>query len=171
MSVDQQSEPEHDGGALPRSVLFPLGALCFGILAQLWATQPVWGDLPLMAITSFVFLCYTSCFHESAHHTLSNSEWFSVIVGRCLGTLMYTPYSTYRESHIRHHACLNKPTDFELWPYSNPNAPLWFRWAFVWLNLLLEFITSLMVYGRTYLSKSSPIRKTEIRRTIAREYV
>ncbi len=173
MTTDRQSEHEHehDGGALPLWVLFPLGAVCLGVLAQPWATQSVWIYLPLMAITAFVFLCYTSCFHETAHHTLSNSQSFSVIVGRTLGTLMFTPYGTYRESHIRHHAYLNKPTDFELWPYSDPAAPLWFRRCFVWLDLLLGFIVSPLVYGRTFLSKTSPIRRPELRRTIAWEYV
>ena len=164
-------EPEHDGGTLPLYVLFPLGAVCLGVLAQPWATQSVWIYLPLMAATAFVFLCYTSCFHETAHQTLSNSERFSVIVGRALGTLMFTPYTTYRESHVRHHAYLNKPTDFELWPYSDPNASLWFRRCFVWFDLLLGFLVSPMVYGRTFLSKTSPITKPEIRRSIVREYV
>jgi fatty acid desaturase len=124
MTTDHQPAPEHDGGALPLCVLFPLGALCLGIFAQPWATQSVRVYLPLLAVTSLVFLCCTSCFHETAHQTLSNSTWLSVIVGRCLGTLMFTPYLTYRKSHIRRHIYLNKPTNFELWPCSNPNVSL-----------------------------------------------
>lgn len=165
------SDSEHDGGALPLYVLFPLGVVCLTLIAQPWATASLVDYLPLLAATSFVFLCYTSCFHETAHLTLSNSERFSVLVGRILGTLMFTPFTTYRESHIRHHAYLNKPTDFELWPYSDPNSPLWFRRIFVWLDLLLGFVTSPMVYGRTFLSAKSPIRKPEIRRTIVGEYL
>ena len=170
-STDVQSENEHDGGALPLYVLFPLGAICLGLLAQPWVTQSVFTYLPVMALTAFVFLCYTSCFHETVHQTLNDSESFSIIVGRILGTLMLTPYTTYRESHIRHHAYLNKPTDFELWPYSDPNVSLRFRRGFVWLDLLLGFITSPIVYGRTFLLQTSPIRNPAIRRTIVREYV
>lgn len=169
--MSTEYESEHDGGSLPLYVLFPLGIVCLWALAQPWATQSVWTYLPLMAVTSFIFLCYTSCFHETAHQTLSNSKWFSVFVGRILGTVIFTPYSTYRESHVRHHAYLNKPTDFELWPYSDPNASLWFRRGFVWLDLFLGFIVSPCVYGRTFLSKASPITNPAIRRAIAWEYV
>ena len=44
----------------------------------------------------------------------------SIWTGRLLGTMMFTPYTAYREVHIRHHAYLNTPRDWELWPYSDP---------------------------------------------------
>lgn len=166
-----EHKTEHNGGTLPLYLLFPLGAVCLCATAQSWAVQSPARYLPLMALTAFVFLCYTSCFHETVHHTLGNSKWFSVTVGRILGTLMWTPYTTYRESHIRHHAYLNKPADFELWPYSDPKSSIWFRRGFVWLDLLLGFVVSPVVYGRTFLSADSPITDPRIRRTIAWEYV
>lgn len=170
-TAESRYEAEHEGGSLPLVILFPLGVVCLTTLAQPWATSSIWIYLPLLAATSFAFLCYTSCFHETAHQTLSDSERFSVIVGRILGTLMFTPYTTYRESHIRHHAYLNKPADFELWPYSDPNASIWFRRLFVWFDLLCGFIASPIVYGRTFLHKDSPIKRQEIRRAIKLEYV
>ena len=166
-----EHESEHDGGTLPLYVLFPLGVVCLWAISRPWATQSVAVYLPLMAVTSFAFLCYTSCFHETAHHTLGNSKWFSIAVGRILGTLVLTPYTTYRESHVRHHAYLNKPNDFELWPYSDPNVPLWFRRCFVWLDLLLGFIISPIVYGRTFLATGSPVTDPRLRRMIVWEYV
>ena len=164
-------ESEHEGGSLPLYILFPMGVVCLVALAQPWATESLWAYLPIFAVTSFVFLCYTSCFHSTAHQTLSDSEKFSVLVGRILGTLMFTPYSVYRESHIRHHAYLNKPTDFELWPYSDPNSSLWFRRCFVWFDLLFGFVASPLVYGRTFLAKNTPIKRPEIRRAIIIEYL
>jgi len=171
IAVAAEQASEHDGGTMPLYVLFPLGVVCLWAIAQPWATQSVAVYLPLMAMTSFVFLCYTSCFHETVHHTLGNSKWFSIVVGRILGTVMFTPYSTYRESHVRHHAYLNKPNDFELWPYSDPNVSLWFRRGFVWLDVFFGFIISPMVYGRTFLCKASPVTDPKIRRAIVWEYV
>ena len=84
---------------------------------------------------------------------------------------MFTPYTVYRESHIRHHAYLNKPTDWELWPYSDPKASLTFRRIFVWLDLFLGLFTAPLIYGRTYFHKDSPIKNPAIRRAIAWEYV
>ena len=52
-TMTTEYEPEHDGGTLPLYVLFPLGAMCLGILAQPWATQSVWVYLPLMMMTAF----------------------------------------------------------------------------------------------------------------------
>ena len=82
---------------------------------------------------------------------------------------MLVPYTAYRETHIRHHAYLNKPNDWELWPYSDPQAPRWFRKIFVWCDLLLGFATAPIVYGRIYFHKDSPL-KPEQRRAIRWEY-
>lgn len=88
-----------------------------------------------------------------------------------LGTLMFTPYSAYREVHIRHHAYLNTPRDWELWPYSDPNASLGFRRAFVWFDLLLGVAAGPIIYGRIYFHRDSPIKSQQLRRTIRWEYL
>ena len=67
--------------------------------------------------------------------------------GRVIGTMIGVPYSIYRESHIRHHAYLNKPYDWELWPYSDPKASLWFRRVFVWFDLFLGMLGAMATYG------------------------
>ncbi|GAB5442361.1 MAG: hypothetical protein Fues2KO_27100 [Fuerstiella sp.] len=174
MSVTRFTEDElkslEDEVTLPLYVLFPLGVLGLTMLAFPWpaATVPVY--LVWLAFTTFIFFCYTSCFHECAHQTLSQSAKLSIFVGRILGTAMWTPYTVYRESHIRHHAYLNKPTDFELWPYSDPNTSVWFRRAFVWVDLLFGFITGPIVYGRTFFHKDSPIKNASVRRSVYMEY-
>lgn len=174
MSVTQFTEDElsdlEDEVTLPLYVLLPLGVLGLYSLAFPWPVNTVPVYLGWLAFTTFIFFCYTSCFHETAHQTLSQSARLSVFVGRCLGTLVLTPYSVYRESHIRHHAYLNKPTDFELWPYSDPETSIWFRRAFVWFDLLFGFLAGPFVYGRTFFHKNSPIKNPSVRRAVYWEY-
>ncbi|APZ95613.1 fatty acid desaturase family protein [Fuerstiella marisgermanici] len=174
MSVTQFTENElsdlEDEVTLPLYVLLPLGVVGLYSLAFPWPVNTLPVYLGWLTFTTFIFFCYTSCFHETAHQTLSQSAKLSVIVGRVLGTLMFTPYSVYRESHIRHHAYLNKPTDFELWPYSDPKSPVWFRRAFVWFDLAFGIVTGPFVYGRTFFHKDSPIKSPAIRRATYWEY-
>jgi len=116
---------------LPRLLCLP--AAVFGIrsLRLGWPGEEWLIVALLTAWTGYALFCWTSCFHECAHQTLSGRAWFDVWLGRLLGTVMLTPYTVYRESHIRHHANLNKPHDWELWPYADPACPIWFRRTFV----------------------------------------
>lgn len=84
---------------------------------------------------------------------------------------MFVPYHCYRESHIRHHAYLNKSTDWELWPYSDPNASLWFRRLFCWFEIPFGIFTSPWVYGRIYFHKNSPLTDPTVRKAIRGEYI
>lgn len=121
--------------------------------------------------TSYFLFTWTSCFHETAHQTLASNKNFSIWLGRALGTAMYVPYTIYRESHIRHHAYLNKPNDWELWPYSDPSTSLWFRRVFVWLDVLCGVATAPIVYIRIFFHKHSPLKDPKIRRTIWMEFL
>jgi fatty acid desaturase len=91
--------------------------------------------------------------------------WF----GRVVGTLVIIPYSAYRETHIRHHAYMNTPDDYELWPYSSPSASLAFRRAFVLFELFGGVVSEPIIYGRIFFFRKSPLSK-QARRTIRREY-
>jgi fatty acid desaturase len=82
-----------------------------------------------------------------------------------------TPYTVYREAHIRHHAYLNKPHDWELWPYADPGCSLWFRRVFVWLDLVFGVLTTPFIYGRIFFSRASPLRSPAVRRMIVLEYL
>ncbi|MFP6765779.1 MAG: fatty acid desaturase [Planctomycetaceae bacterium] len=121
-------------------------------------------------LTSYCMFCWTSCFHETVHQTLTSQRGTSIWLGRFLGTLMFVPYGVYRESHIRHHAYLNKPYDWELWPYSDPQAGLWFRRVFVWLDFFFGAFTAMLTYGRIFFHKTSPIKDAQ-RKVVACEYI
>jgi fatty acid desaturase len=136
-----------------------------------WTSRTPWLVAGLVALTAAMMFCWTSALHEAAHQTLFKTRWLSVWTGRILGTLMFTPYTAYREVHIRHHAYLNTPKDWELWPYSDPNASLWFRRAFVWFDLFGAIAAGPIIYGRIYFHRHSPIKSAEVRRDIRNEYL
>lgn len=168
------SEEEHDLAekiTWIRMICLPGGAVGLWALYTNFPT-PHWGWTTFWTITTAYFLfCWTSCFHECAHQTLHSSKGFSVWLGRFLGTAMFIPYSVYRESHIRHHAYLNKPADWELWPYSDPKTSVWFRRIWAWADLFVGPFTTAYMYGRIYFHKDSPLKDSKVRWSIFLEYL
>ncbi|HMO64124.1 MAG TPA: fatty acid desaturase [Verrucomicrobiota bacterium] len=161
---------------LPRMMSIPLAGLGLAVNGYLasqpdaWSGTTLWLMLGCVAFTTAMMFCWTSALHEAAHQTLFRSRALSIWTGRLLGTLMWTPYTAYREVHIRHHAYLNTPRDWELWPYSDPNASLGFRRLFVWFDVLCGLAAGPIIYGRIYFHRNSPIKSAEVRRLIRNEY-
>jgi fatty acid desaturase len=157
--------------SIPAAAIFMAanGAILTGLVS--WTPASPWIVAGLIAATSAMTFCWTSALHEAAHQTLFKSRDLSVLCGRLLGTVMFTPYTAYREVHIRHHAYLNTPRDWELWPYSDPNASLGFRRLFVWFDLFFGVAAGPIIYGRIYFHRNSPIKSPEIRATIRNEYL
>lgn len=156
--------------AIPRFVFAPFGIAAIVALTLQWPNGSWAVQLTWIAIAAYASFCWTSCFHEAAHQTLCGSRRLSIWIGRGVGTMIFVPYNIYRESHIRHHAYLNKPADWELWPYSDPNSPIWFRRMFCWLEIPFGAFTSPIAYGRLFFHKKSPLTNAMVRSTIRREY-
>ncbi|HAB14692.1 MAG TPA: fatty acid desaturase [Planctomycetaceae bacterium] len=132
-------------------------------------TPTWWLATYTLAVSYFIF-CWTSAYHETVHQTLSAHNNFNKHLGRIIGTVVLIPYTVYRETHITHHAYLNRPTDWELWPYSDPNRGRGFRRAFAMFDLLFGFCGAIIIYGRIFWSKNSPLSESS-RRLIRREYL
>ncbi len=145
-----------------------VGMVCLG--HGLMGTNP-WVHGLLTVATAYMMFCWTSTFHETAHQTLWKTGWLNVAAGRMLGTMMFVPYTLYRENHIRHHAYLNRQEDWELWPYSDGTTSLSFRRLYVWFDLFLGILSAALIYSRMYWHRSSPIRTGELQRTIGWEYL
>ena len=161
-----------EGGSIyPRLICVPLAIVGVRLLNYLSLGDHPLTIAALTLFTAYFMFCWTSCFHECAHQTLTSYRWISVWFGRLIGTVMLVPYTVYRESHIRHHAFLNKSTDWELWPYADPTCSLSFRRVFVWIDLLFGSITAPLIYDRIYFHSQSPIRDPAIRRAIRNELV
>jgi fatty acid desaturase len=168
------TEEQHaieEKGFVFRMVCLPAAVAGLAYLAWHWPVDN--GPLRVLGtlFTAYCLFCWTSCFHETAHQTLTRWRWFDIALGRVIGTLIYVPYTVYRESHIRHHSRLNRPDDWELWPYSNPKCSRTFRRAFVVLDLVLGFLVAPFVYSRIFFHRDSPLKNPAIRRTIALEYL
>ncbi len=155
----------------PHLLVIPLGLIGVSAIYRDWPSGH-WGWTAAWTVfTAYMFLCWGSCLHECAHQTLSGSRRLSVFLGRLLGFFMWIPYTVYRETHIRHHAYLNTPSDWELWPYSDPKRTRRFRRAFAIFDLLIGAYTIAFVYGRIFWHRDSPIRSRQLRQTIALEYL
>ena len=144
--------------SLRRLAHFPLGCLVLSCLIHGWVgTHPLTTAL-LVAVTAYFFFCWTSLFHETVHQTLTGNQTADAIFGHVVGTLVLVPYAVYRESHMRHHAYLNTPGDWELWPYCDPRASKPFRLFYAWFDLLVGVLGAPIAYGRIYFHRDSPMK-------------
>ena len=167
----EEQQAIEEKGFVARMLCLPAAVLGFYALIFNWPIDHWAVKVFFTGFTSYFLFCWTSCFHETAHQTLTRWRWLDVAIGRILGTLMYVPYTCYRESHIRHHAYLNRPNDWELWPYSDPKCSLTFRRWFVFADIFFGFVTSPIIYGRIFFHKASPLKSPSVRRAITWEYV
>lgn len=165
--------PQHES-----QFMFSLRFLAFPALAILLYPPFVMGyggnhlivQVTWVAVLTYCWFCVGGSFHESTHETLFRSSGANRWVGRMTGLLIGIPYTVYRETHRRHHACLNTPGDYELWPYSDPATSLGFRRVFVWLDLMFGIVTAPYIYGRIYFCNDPKLTR-ETRRTIFTEYL
>ena len=163
MALGIHPEPSHPatskrrGHRLQFLVLYLI--LVFPVLLALrWPSDHPAVLIGIMAVLAYVLFCWTSYFHEAAHQTLlGRSKGWSIAWGRIVGTVVGVPYTAYRETHIRHHAYLNAPADWELWPYSDPKRSRTFRRVFVWIDLIFGQVTHALIYGRIYFHRNSPL--------------
>lgn len=164
------TKPDRHGWSLPHILVFPAVACGMWMIYHPWPTGGPLATAFWIGVTGYALLSLSSCFHETSHQTFSRWPWLSIWLGRLIGTVLVVPYTVYRESHVRHHAYLNTPADWELWPYSDPKASLTYRRVFVWLDLFLGALTTPYIYGRIFFHKDSPLTSKKIRRTIWMEY-
>ena len=159
-----------DGALWPRFLLFPVAILGYVGFVMGWGGESLMVKLAWSVSLGLCWFWVSGSFHESAHQTRGRWRNANIGFGRVVGTVIGTPYSAYRETHIRHHAYLNTAKDDELWPYSMPGASLAFRRAFVVFDILSAVLASPVVYGRIYFVQNSPI-SAQARATITREYI
>ena len=161
--TEKEKQAITDRVTITRFLFFPFQILAMLLIAFPWPYEAWYITSLWILVTSYFMFCWTSCFHECAHQSLFRSQRLSISLGRILGTLMFVSYTAYRESHIRHHAFLNKPVDWELWPYSDPKASLAFRRLFVWFDLFVGIFSAPIIYGRIFWHRDSPLSKRSIR--------
>ncbi|MEQ9406698.1 MAG: fatty acid desaturase [Fuerstiella sp.] len=155
----------------PRFLAFPL----FAVAGQ-WFWMQHYSPLSPAAcafwipVLTYCWFCVGGLSHELIHQNLPFGPRASRVIGRIIGTAIIIPYSVYREVHMRHHAYLNTPLDWELWPYSDPQASLRFRRIFVWFDMLAGILATPLIWSRICFSSKSPVSK-HVRRVMLKEYV
>ena len=156
---------------IPRLVTLPIGVFSLVVGGHDLLGDAPWTTVCVGLFTASMMFCWISVLHETAHCMLFQSIGANVWLGRALGSVMFLPYTVYRESHFRHHSSLNQPSDWELWPYSDPRASRSFRRVFLWFDIFFGIVTAPYIYGRIYFDRESPLHDSVVRRTIRREYL
>lgn len=159
------------GGNVP-TMLFNLSmvAAAFFSLISGWPTDhPAWIVLVTIVLAYFQH-CWTIIFHEDAHYSLYAARWHNIFNGRIVGTLLLIPFEIFRQVHIRHHARMNTPDDFEQWPYCDPTKSLRFRRVFLVIDILLGAWVAPFIYNRAFFVRNTPMKDPAIRRKVWFEF-
>ncbi len=155
----------------PRFLLFPFLAIAayplfiIHVGGDHWTVQTLW-----IIFLTYCWFCVGGAFHETIHQTLFKNASVNLWYGRILGWMIGIPYTAYRETHRRHHAYLNTPEDYELWPYSDPTTSLTFRRTFVWVDLVFGVFTAPHIYGRIFFTNDKRLPR-KVWWTIFYEYM
>lgn len=120
-------------------------------------------------VLTYCWFCVGGLSHELIHQNLPPGPRASRVIGNAIGFAIGIPYTVYREVHLRHHAYLNTPLDWELWPYSDPSASLRFRRVFLWFDLLMGSVATPLIWSRICFSSRTPV-KADVKRKMQREY-
>ncbi len=114
---------------------------------------------------------YLIGFHEATHWGYRKNRFLNDFNGVLMGTISYNSFTLYRMLHQSHHVHFATKRDVELWPFNDPNSPLWQRRlvAFIELNFGLAFTPFL--FWRAFFCKGSEVRNPKIRRRIWKELI
>ena len=155
---------------LPRFLAFPM----FAFVGQWFWMQnysPLsgWACAFWIPVLTYCWFCVGGLAHELVHQNLPFGPRATRVIGRILGTSIGIPYWVYKEVHMRHHAYLNTPLDWELWPYSDPAVSLRSRRIFVWFDMLFGSLSTPLIWGRICFSRQSPV-SDRIKQKMRNEY-
>lgn len=129
----------------------------------------LWAIVPLILISSHFMHAMLIAFHEAAHGNLRESKWLNEFDGQIVGMISLTPFTLYRALHQKHHVNLATEKDLELWPFVDPQQPLWWRRVAAFLELNFGFFYTPYLFWRVFLEKPSPVTNKAVRAKIWRE--
>jgi len=129
----------------------------------------IWLIIPLILISSHFMHAMLIAFHEAAHGNLRASKWHNEFDGQIVGMISLTPFTLYRALHQKHHVNLATEKDLELWPFVDPQQPLWWRRLAAFLELNFGFFYTPLLFWRVFLQRPSPVTNKTVRKRIWRE--
>ena len=132
-------------------------------------TAFLWAIIPLILVSSHFMHAMLIGFHEAAHGNLRESKWLNELDGQIVGMISLTPFTLYRALHQKHHVNLATVKDLELWPFVDPQQPLWWRRVAAFLELNFGFFYTPLLFWRVFLEQPSPVTNKAVRTKIWRE--
>ena len=129
----------------------------------------LWLIIPHVLISSHIMHAMLIAFHEAAHGNLRASKWHNEFDGQIVGMISLTPFTLYRALHQKHHVNLATEKDLELWPFVDPQQPLWWRRLAAFLELNFGFFYTPLLFWRVFLQRPSPVTNKTVRKRIWRE--
>jgi fatty acid desaturase len=123
----------------------------------LWLVAAHWNHSELMA------------YHEAAHETFSANRFWNELRGVVTGLFCGVPLAAYRIVHHTHHAHLGTKRDKELWPFTDPSVPRWFRVLFLAAGLIAGAVVTPLLFLRG--AFDCPRIPRRVRRRLWLEYV
>lgn len=151
----------------PTKAAFPLLVAGFflsqGLLALCIFKGWLWFVVPLVLLVSHFMHGYLIAFHEAAHGLLRKNRILNEIDGIIMGIGSLTSFTLYRALHQKHHAHLATEKDIELWPFVNPQCPLWKRRLAAFLELNFGLLYTPFLFWRLFFLTPSPIRSPKVR--------
>lgn len=129
----------------------------------------LWLIIPLVFVSSHFMHAMLIAFHEAAHGNLRESKWLNEFDGQIVGMISLTPFTLYRALHQKHHVNLATEKDLELWPFVDPQEPLWWRRLAAFLELNFGFFYTPLLFWRVFLQSPSPVTNKVVRKRIWRE--
>lgn len=142
-----------------------------GLAIWLTYTGRYWALIPLWLVLAHIMHGHLIAFHECAHRTLAPVSWLNDVIGQLIGNLSFMSISLYRAAHHLHHAYLATEKDDELWPFTIPGTPRWFRCAIAAIELTMGLFYTPVLFLRSYFRPGSLITSRRVRRRIAAELV
>lgn len=126
--------------------------------------------IPLVLLASHFMHAMLIAFHEAAHGSLRHNRVWNELDGLLVGTISLTPLTLYRVLHQQHHVNVATEKDVELWPFVDPQQPLWWRRLAAFLELNFGFFYTPWLFWRFFFCRNSPITNRRARRQIWREF-
>jgi fatty acid desaturase len=129
-------------------------------------TAFLWLLVPLMLVSSHFMHAMLIGYHEAAHGNLRKWKWLNDFDGQLVGMISLTPFTLYRALHQKHHVNLATVKDLELWPFVDPQQPLWWRRTAAFLELNFGFFYTPYLFWRVFLENPSPVTNKTVRKRI-----
>ncbi len=131
----------------------------------------IWLSIPLVLVVSHLMHGYLIGFHEATHWGLRKNRFLNDFNGVIMGAVSCNSFILYRMLHQSHHVHFASKRDVELWPFNDPEAPLWKRRLVAFIELNFGLVFTPFLFWRAFFCHDTEIRNPRIRSRIWMELI